>query len=552
MNDFIVNDYLINRLQEIGINHLFGVPGDYSLDFLDRVIKSPIKWVGTCNELNAGYAADGYARVNGIGAAVVTYGVGAFSVLNAVAGAYAELVPMILISGAPHSARRRSGALVHHLTKDYMLQFEIFRKVTVDSTMLTNPETAPEEIDRVLRNCISEKRPVYIELPLDVGLMPCKAPNKFVYNAIPKSDQEILGECIEEAAHKINKAENPILIAGMELLRFGLTKPTLELVEHSELPFATTISSKSALPEMHPQYIGLYQGGMSADWVKNQIESSDCVISLGVWMTDFETGGFTAHLDEKKLINVNSESVKIGHHIYNNVQLGDFIKNIKHLINPRDYLKSHPVKPVKIKENIIPEKDKLLSANFVYTRINNFLDDDKILLVEAGDSISAVEDLQIEEADNFISQAYYLSIGYCTPASLGVALAKPNKRSVVLTGDGAFQMTAQEISTIIRNNCNSIVILINNYGYLIERLLHEDGYYNDIQNWKYAQLPIIFGNNAIGIVAKTEEDLDNAFKLTDKEKDKFIFIEVQILNNDCCNGLKKLTANLKKLAESKG
>ncbi len=550
MNGFIVNDYLISRLQEIGIKHLFGVPGDYSLDFLDRVIKSPLKWIGTCNELNAGYAADGYARVNGVGAAVVTYGVGAFSILNAIAGAYAELVPMILISGAPHSARRLSGALVHHLTKDYMLQYEIFRKLTVDSTMLTNPDTAPDEIDRVLRNCISEKRPVYIELPLDVGLMPCKAPSEFYLNPFLQSDKDILEECIAEAAKIINNAENPILLAGMELLRFGLAKPTLELVEYSELPFATTISSKSALPEMHPQFIGLYQGGMSADWIKNQIETSDCVISLGVWMTDFETGGFTANLNEKKLINVNSEGVKIGHHIYNKVQLGDFIKNIKNLINPRDYLKSHPAKPVKIKEEIKPEKDKLLSANFVYSRLNNFLDDDKILIVEPGDSISAVEDLQIEEADNFISQAYYLSIGYCTPASLGVALAKPDKRAVVLTGDGAFQMTAQEISTLIRNNCNAIFILINNFGYLIERLLHEDGYYNDLQNWKYSELPKVFGENSIGIAVKTEEELDNAFKIAEKEKEKFVFIEVQILNNDCCNGLKKLTDGLRKLAKS--
>ncbi len=172
------------------------------------------------------------------------------------------------------------------------------------------------------------------------------------------------------------------------------------------------------------------------------------------------------------------------------------------------------------------------------------------MIVEPGDSISAVEDLQIEEADNFISQAYYLSIGYCTPASLGVALAKPDKRAVVLTGDGAFQMTAQEISTLIRNNCNAIFILINNFGYLIERLLHEDGYYNDLQNWKYSELPKVFGENSIGIAVKTEEELDNAFKIAEKEKEKFVFIEVQILNNDCCNGLKKLTEGLRKLAKS--
>ena len=173
-NGYTVNTYLIERLHNAGIEHLFGVPGDYVLDFLDEVTKSPIKWIGNCNELNAGYATDGYARVRGLGAVVVTYGVGGFSVLNAVAGAYAEQVPMIVISGAPHSARRQANALVHHLTKDYMLQYDIYKKITVDAAMLVNSHTAPDEIDRVIKSCIQHKRPVYIELPLDVGKMPCK------------------------------------------------------------------------------------------------------------------------------------------------------------------------------------------------------------------------------------------------------------------------------------------------------------------------------------------------------------------------------------------
>jgi len=179
--NFTINEYLVSRLQDAGLEHVFGVPGDYVLDLLDHLTRSPLKWIGTCNELNGGYAADGYARVKGLGVAIVTYGVGAFSILNAAAGAYSEQVPLIIISGAPHSKRREANALVHHLTKDYMLQYDIYRKVTVDAAILTNPQTAPEEIDRVITNCINEKKPVYLEIPMDIGKMSVKRPQPIIY-----------------------------------------------------------------------------------------------------------------------------------------------------------------------------------------------------------------------------------------------------------------------------------------------------------------------------------------------------------------------------------
>lgn len=550
-DNFIVNTYIIHRLEELGIENVFGVPGDYVLDFLDYLCKSNLKWVGTCNELNAGYCADGYARVKGIGAAVVTYGVGGFSILNAVSGAYAEQVPMIVISGAPHSARRRANALVHHLTNDYFLQYDIFRKVTVDAVMLSNPLTAPEEIDRVLRNCIMQKRPVYIELPLDVGKMQCKSPAPFIMPEPPKSDYEALLECVEEASERINNAKNPVILVGVEILRFGLQKETMDLVEKIELPFATTISSKAALPELHPQFMGIYQGSMSRPEVKNQIETSDCVISLGVWLTDFDTGGFTAYIDEKNLINANSEQVKIRRHSYSNIQLGDFIKLLAERIKPRSYLLSHPHARFTPSGEFNVNKEGKITAKRFYDRLNRFLEDDMVLLAEPGDAICAVPELQIEEADNFISQAYYLSIGFCTPASLGVTLANPSKRAIVLSGDGAFQMTANEISTHMKNNSNAVFFIINNDGYLIERLLHEDGPYNDIQQWKYAQLPKVFGDNAICLDVWTEGDLENSLDIIKKEKDKLIFIELHFEKYDCSIALHRLGENFRKLAEGK-
>jgi len=543
-----VSRYLLHRLHEAGIRHLFGVPGDYVLDFLDEVVVSPIEWVGTCNELNAGYAADGYARLNGIGGAVVTYCVGGFSILNAVAGAYAERVPLVVISGAPATRRREAGALVHHLVADYYMQLEIFKKVTTDAALLSNPETAPDEIDRVIRSAVARKLPVYLEIPADIAVAPCRPPETLPVAAPISSDNESLKDCVEEAAALIDKSTNPLVLAGVEVLRFGLGGDVLKLVETVELPFATMLSSKCALPELHPQFAGIYQGGWSREVVRQQVESSDCLLSLGAWMTDLDTGLFSINLDHRRMIVAGDGNVRIRNHYYHNVQLGDFIRGLAGAVQPRSYLTSHPTQPCYPKRTFVADPARPLTASRLYERINAFLDDRIILLAEPGDAFCAAPEFYIDEAENFIVQAYYSSIGYCTPAALGVALARPGKRPLVLTGDGAFQMTAQEVSTLIREQCPGIYVLINNDGYLIERVLHTDGPYNDLQMWNYAGLPAAFGGSdkAKGIRATTEGELDAALMLAAAEPDKIIFIEAVLAGRDCSAGLTRLGDSFQK------
>jgi len=546
--NWTLSRYLLHRLQEAGISHLFGVPGDYVLDFLDEVIASPIKWVGTCNELNAGYAADGYARLNGAGAAVVTYCVGGLSILNAVAGAYAERVPLIVISGAPPARRREAGALVHHLVSHYYLQLDVFKKVTTDAAILTNPETAPDEIDRVIRNGILHKLPVYLELPADMVHAPCRQPSPLAHTVTPHTDEESLKNCLQEAVELLNRAANPIVLVGVEVLRFGLGSSLLQLVEGLEFPFATMLSSKSVLPELHPQFIGIYQGGWSREAVRRQVESSDCLLSLGVWLTDMDTGMFSVNLDNRRVIVARNGNVRIGDHDYQNVQLGDFIRGLMTGVRPRSYMASHPVESYHAKTPFIPEKSRKLTALRLYERLNTFLDDRMILLAEPGDAFCAAPDFHIEEAENFIVQAFYTSIGYCTPAALGVAFARPGKRPVVLTGDGAFQMTAQELSTLIRQKCPAIILILNNDGYLVERLLHEDGPYNDIQMWNYAELPAALGGgaHAVGIRVTTEVELEQALTSAAKEQGKLFLIELCLPDRDCSVGLKRLGDSFRK------
>jgi len=540
--DYTISRYLLHRLKEIGIKHLFGVPGDYNLDFLDNVVESPIRWVGNCNELNAGYAADGYARLNGAGAAVVTYGVGGLSILNAVAGAYAEHVPLIVITGAPPARRRESGALVHHLVANYNLQLDIFRKITADAAILTDPNTAPDEIDRIIQNCVALKLPVYLELPADITNAVCRAPGELHYTTQLPSNKENLVDCVADAAEKLNNSVHPIILAGVELLRFGLGKDTLRLIETSEIPFATMLSSKSVLPELHPQFTGIYQGGWSREHIRRQVEDSDCLLSLGAWMTDLDTGLFSMNLNNRKMVRVGGGEARIGSHYYQQIELGDFIRELTLAVQPRSYLASHPAESYRPKQPFVPEPSCLLTAKRLYECLNFYLDDRMVLLSEPGDAFCATPEFHIEEAENFIVQAYYCSIGYCTPAALGVALARPGKRPVVLSGDGAFQMTAQEVSTLIRERCPAVVIIINNDGYLIERRLHKDGPYNDIQRWQYSKLPGVFddGSFVLSIRVTTEEKLEQAMKTAAREKNKLIFIEAYLPNRDCSTGLERL------------
>ena len=551
--NFTISDYLLNRLQAIGIKHLFGVPGDYVLDFLDAVIASPVQWVGNCNELNAGYAADGYARLNGVGAAVVTYGVGGLSIINAAAGAFAEHVPLIIINGAPPTQRRESGVMVHHLISHYYLQLEIYKNVTTDAALLTDPDSAPDVIDRVIRNCVTRKLPVYLEIPADIAKAPCRqAANKFVYQA-PPSDQESLAECLSESVKMLNNAERPVILVGVELLRYGLGNAALHLVEKAEIPFATMLGSKSVLPELHPQFVGIYQGAWSRAAVRQAVENSDCLLSLGVWMTDLDTGMFSINLDKRRTIAADGNQVSIGKHIYPQIQLGDFIQKLTAMVESRSYLESHPTEPYYQKKQFIPEPSSVLTAARFYECLNYFLNDRMVLLAEPGDAFCAAPEFHIDEADNFIVQSYYCSIGFCTPAALGVAMARPQKRPVVLSGDGAFQMTAQELSTLIRKRCPAIIIIINNDGYLIERVLHEDGPYNDIQTWQYSKLPELYddGNHAIGFRVTTEEELERAMKIAVQEKDKLVLIEASLPNRDCSMGLKRLGNAFRKNQQKK-
>ena len=534
-----VSEYLLQRLGDMGIDRIFGVPGDYVLDLMDVITESPIELICNCNELNAGYAADAYARLRGMGAVCVTYGVGGFSLVNAVVGAYAERVPLVVISGAPNNALRQSNLLLHHTTGDYNLQFAIMEKATVAAVILDDASQAADRIDRALAACLHHKRPVYIEIPVDVVHQPCIVPTTYPAVAAKLTNPAALQEAVAEAAELLNKATNPVILAGVEFHRFDLEDKLLKLLEISGYPIATTMLGKSCISEMHPQFIGNYMGGLSREYIRARIENADCILCLGAIMSDMNLGGNTAKLDDLKLINANSEKVKIKHHFYQPIYLGDFIEG---LINKLEYKEAATldIKPssYSLDRPFVPQPDTKLTNIRFYERVNHFLEDDSIVISDTGDAIVATMDLLMRERAHFIGQAFYLSIGYSIPACLGAMMAEPHRRPIVFVGDGAFQMTAQELSTIIRHKLNPIIFLINNDGYTIERVI-QDNTYNDIQPWKYHQLPQVFGKSW-SCEVRTEGELEVALVKAKENIESVSLIEIHLDRFDCSQGLIRL------------
>jgi TPP-dependent 2-oxoacid decarboxylase len=544
MSKSTVAIYLLERLKQAGLKHAFGVPGDYVLTFMDRLIQSGISFIGTCNELNAGYAADAYARLNGIGCICVTWGVGGFSAMNAVAGAYAEQVPLVVLVGGPRTTQRQSAMLLHHGVGDVTTMQQAYSHITVASALLDDPSDAPQRIDHALARCIAEKRPVLIEVPADIVDLPCAAPGPFAAPVRPPSDPDALSEALEEAQTILRAARRPVILGGVELHRYGLMKEFLDLVETSHLPVATTLLGKAVISEHHPQALGVYEGATSREDIRNVVENADVLLCLGAWISDINFGVHTGRLEGRRMILANSGRLKISQHIYEQVWIGDVLKGLTDQM--RENGLSHPPftsVAERHKPSFTPQPGRKLTIGRVGQRLNDFIGKDTTVIAETGDSLFAAADLVMHDDVGFIGQAFYLSIGYALPATLGASFADPDKRPVTLIGDGAFQMTVQELSTLCRHRCNAILLLMNNDGYTTERVIHE-GPYNDIQRWEYYRLPEIFGAGW-GRRVTTEDELEEALRRARETNDGPAVIEIMLDRLDTTDALKRLGEELR-------
>lgn len=540
-----ISTYLIQRLRELGARHVFGVPGDYVLGFYKALEDSDLEVINTCDEQGAGFAADAYARFNGLGVVCITYCVGGLKVANTTAQAYAEKSPVVVISGAPGMNERLRNPLLHHKVRDFDTQLKVFQQLTEAATVLDNPQTAAREIDRVLNAAVQHKRPVYIELPRDMVNVPIDAPAAELRPSRPSygPDPIALREAVAEALERINAAARPVILADIEIQRFGLQGELMRLVEGSRIPVAATILSKSVVREDHPLYLGVYEGAMGRQEVTDYVEGSDCLIMLGVFMTDVNLGIFTAQLDPSRIISATSDRLSIRYHTYDGITLADFLPALiaarpdRRALAPGEAIPHPPTPP-----ECFPVPDKPLTVRYLFERLNQFLDDSTAVLADPGDAMFAGIDMTIHCASEFSSPAYYTSLGYAVPAAIGVQLARPDLRPLVLVGDGAFQMTGMELSTVARFGLNPIVVVLNNEGYGTERPML-DGRFNDILNWRYSDVVRVLGAGR-GHIAATEDELEEVLLAASADRDTFHVIEVRLAPDDRSEALHRLTSAL--------
>jgi indolepyruvate decarboxylase len=465
-----------------------------------------------------------------------------------VAGAFAERVPVVVITGSPATANFRTRPLLHHTLGDYQIPLRIYEKITAASTQLVSADTAPAEIDRVLSACLSHQQPVYISLPSDVVMMTCHRPSAFPFPTPAPSDQDALGEAIKEALGMLDTAQKPVVIADVELIRFKLQKTFAGFLDKTGFPYVTMMLGKTVLSEHHPQFIGLFEGDRSRDCVRKRVESADCVLQLGALMTDLNTGGFTTHLDDSKTISANIHSVKIKHHHYENVYLYDFILGLTEKLSRRDpeTLEIHRATHGCIHrytEPYRPHAPTPLTIKRFFDRMSHFIEKDSIVIAETGVSLFSAAEMLMPDGVTFIGQTFYGSIGYTVGATLGASMAAQDRRAVLFVGDGSFQVTGQDLSTMIRNHLKPIIFLINNDGYTIERVIC-DHPYNDIQPWHYHKLVDVFGGG-LGLEVRTEGELEDALGKA-VIADDLVFIEIHTGRLDCPESLRSAGRSMAK------
>lgn len=537
-----VAEFLIERLENAGIKHIFGVPGDYILQFIQQVSQTDkIKFINTTDENHAGFAADAYARVNGIGCVCATYNVGALKLCNSVAGAYAEKSPVLVISGSPGLRERNEDFLLHHVVKGFDNQYKIFNHITCHSVVLDDATTAGWKIDEALEMLNHHKQPVYIELPRDIADQPIRYD---VYRqgtpVSEKTDEENIKEAIVEISQWIKDAKKPVIMAGVQIARFGLGAALVRFAERHNIPMVTTLLSKSTINEHHALFAGIYCGNQtSEECLRQLVDDSDCLMIFGEMLTDMMLGFQSPKFTKRQTIFCSTEELKVRNHSYTNVQFKDICDQLFKLDLGKKELPQLPIR--KKIEAFVPTDSKITTARF-FEKINSMLTEQMAVVADIGECLFGAAELTVSH-HHFISPAFYCSMGPAIPGSLGLQLAKPHIRPIVLVGDGAFQMSVTELSTILEHKLNPIVFVLNNKGYTTERFLL-DGEFNNIRDWDYHKVTEMLKGGQ-GIKVETEEQLEAAVAVALKST-TLVVVNVSVDSKDISPGLRRIVENLSK------
>ena len=538
-----VADYLVKKLKFLGIKNVFGLPGDYNFNILDAIIKDDeINWVNSTNELNASYSSDGYARINGYGAVVTTYGVGELSAINGIAGSMAENVPVIHIAGVPKTSFIEKNIIVHHnfSNPNYYL-FENAYKNVVETTAYLNFENAKKEIDRVFNVFVNEKKPVYIAIPVDVCefLIDDDGFDKIEYK---KSDEKALNETVSEIISLIEKAKNPIIFFDYLCKRYKLQSEIKEFINKTNMKFGTLLMGKGIVNETNPNFIGV-NGGSLSPFVQDEIKNSDLIITVGCLQADLNTGGFSAFQKEIDIEIRKSETIIKGK-VYKNVLIQDVILKLNEKITKT--FEKNNFKQIKKKIN---EKGKI-KVDDILPLIETVLDEDDIFTMETGLFSLSGSFLNLKKNVEYLSQTLWGSIGWATPALFGAMMADNKKCHIMFTGEGAHQLTIQEMANFFEYNLKPVIFVLNNNGYTVERVLSKDpnDKFNNITNWNYPKLIEGFSNNKDYFI-KTVSTLESFIKTIDEIKKlkgkKLCYVEIMTDKKDYGSLCGRFISNMK-------
>ncbi|KAL9623509.1 MAG: hypothetical protein Q9160_002190 [Pyrenula sp. 1 TL-2023] len=577
MESIDLAEYLFRRLYQLGIRAIHGVPGDYNLAALDYVEPAGLRWIGNCNELNAGYAADGYARIKGLGVVVTAFGVGELSAINAIAGAEAEKAPVVHIVGTPPTSAQRSGKCLHHSLGigDFDIFAQMYARVTAAQANLTDPQVAAESIDAVLRTCKLQSRPVYIRLPLD--MVKAKIDGARLHTPIdlfpPPNDEGFEDAEVETILNKIYRAKSPAIVVDGFVRAYDIREEVDRLVKILEVPTFTTPFGKSLVSENIPSFHGIYDGLSAISELKEYIKTFDLVLRFGPLFSDVNTCGFTSIFPNASSIDFHQDSVHFGcspspstsplspssgevsdtdtdaasetyHNLHVKSLLHKLLGKLDRNLIPKTNSFPSAYPPSSSTISPLAPNTPLFHKDF-WPRLSSLLRPHDVIMTETGTASLGGRELALPPNTTMINSSLWLSIGYMFAAAQGVALAKeedmkmasapePEKlqhqqlrpanpvsplidlnsskggRTILLTGDGSFQVSCQELSTIIRHKVpNLVIFLINNDGYTIERFIHGmKASYNDVGRWKYLKAGEFFG---------ADEAKDSGYRIRTKE-----------------------------------
>lgn len=527
-----VVEYAVDRLSKLGITDCFGIPGDYAFPFNDAIAShKSIEWLGCSNELNASYAADGYARIRGASMLCTTYAVGELSALCGVMGAKAERSTIFHLVGMSSMRNQHLRKAVHHTFGDGVFQnfINISAQAACVHAILT-PDNCVYEMERVIATAMANRQPAYIIVAEDLATRPITGPAVTPYSE-PKSDEDELKAALDAALAKIQAAKTGCILPAFTVSRFGLQAELAALIEASGLPFATTAMDKAALSEGHPHYIGGYAGKYSAPNVLAAVEESDVLINAGgVLFTDISTAAFADNIDPAKMITIGIDYTQVDGRIYSNVRMRDMFVELTRQV------KLQRPEPAEV----VGGPDDPITQESLSARYQQFFKPNDIIVAETGTSAVVCGGLLLPEGAVYHNQTLWGSIGWATGTALGTAVADRSRRTVLITGEGSHQLTANEIGNYGRHGVKPVIFVLNNEGYGVERVLEEypDWVYNDLAPWDYHTLPAALGcKDWFTAKVKTNGELEAAMQKAEAA-DTASYIELVGGKHDYPAGLK--------------